>query len=122
MKFSLLLAPIAALAMVFSLCAPVLAAAEEQGVIQVVSAFYGPANSTRPLNFISRLQQICGGSASYCEAYCSNAFVGRGPRGLRLPFGPASVCRVTYRCGAAATLVTDAEKNDLIVLSCRQRP
>ncbi len=108
--------------MVSSLGAPVSAIAEEQATIQVMSALYGPANSTRPLNFMSRLQQTCGGLASYCEAYCSNAFVGRGPRGLRLPFGPASVCRVTYRCGAAATLVTDAEKNDLIVLSCRQRP
>ena len=42
--------------------------------------------------------------------------------GVRLPFGPRAICRVTYRCGAETTLVTDAEKNEYIVLSCRARP
>jgi hypothetical protein len=105
-----------------TLVAPGSAAAEDQGAIQIVSALYGRPNAPRPVNFTARLQQTCGPSATDCEAFCSNAFVGHADGGLHLPFSPASICRVTYRCGAQATLVTDAERNDLIVLTCRNRP
>jgi hypothetical protein len=101
--------------------APQFSHAEDQNVIQVVSALYGKPNAARPVNFTARLQQTCGPSATDCEAFCSNAFVGHTHQGLSLPFSPGSICRVTYRCGAQSTLVTDAERNDLIVLTCRNR-
>ena len=110
-------------ALLFGLASSTLASAEEQGAIQIVSAVYGPENATRPLNFVPRLQEACGEASNYCEVFCSNAFVGRGPHGLfHWPFEAQPVCRVTYRCGGQATMVTDAEKNDLLVLSCRRRP
>ena len=98
------------------------AAAEGPRSIQIVSALYGPPDAIRPVNFAARLQQACGDAATDCQVFCSNAFVGRSDGGVRLPFGPRAICRVTYRCGAETTLVTDAEKNEYIVLSCRARP
>lgn len=104
----------------FSLAAG-LAAAQDQGAIQIVSALYGVPNAARPVNFTVRLQQACGSSATDCQAFCSNAFVGHSDQ-PKFPFGSGPICRVTYRCGAQQTLVTDAEKNDTILLSCRARP
>jgi hypothetical protein len=98
------------------------APAQAPAPIQVVSALYGAPNAARPVNFTARLRETCGEYASDCQAFCSNAFVGRGERAHLLPFGPRPICRVTYRCGAQATLVTDAERNDYMVLSCRSRP
>jgi hypothetical protein len=103
------------------IAAPQYSHAEDQNVIQVISALYGKPNAVRPVNFTARLQQSCGSGATDCEAFCSNAFVGHAHHGLSLPFSPGSICRVTYRCGSQATLVTDAERNDLIVLTCRNR-
>ncbi len=114
-------AAISTLLLSSALGAPQLSYAEEQTTIQVVSAVYGKPNAVRPVNFAARLQQTCGPSATDCEAFCSNAFVGHVNHGFALPFSPGAICRVTYRCGAQATLVTDAERNDLIVLTCRNR-
>jgi hypothetical protein len=109
--------------LLLSLCAPLSAAAADQPVIQIVYALYGTANTAHPVNFMSRLQQTCGNYSTYCEAFCTNAFVGRGYNDIHLlPFHPTPICRVTYRCGGEATLTTDAERNDLIVLACRPRP
>ncbi len=113
---------ISTLVLAFGLATPQSAAAQDQGSIQIISALYGKPNASRPVNFTPKLQQTCGPSATDCEAFCSNAFVGHGDHHRLWPFGPGSICRVTYRCGAQATLVTDAERNDLIVLSCRNRP
>jgi hypothetical protein len=104
------------------LATPQAAIAQEQGSIQILSAVYGKANASHPVNFTTRLQQTCGPSAVECQAYCSNAFVGHADRRLEFPFHPVAICRVTYRCGAQETLIADAERNDEILLSCRQRP
>jgi len=107
----------------FSLTAPPPALANDQPTIQIVSALYGVANSPHPANFMSRLQQTCGNYSTYCEAFCTNAFVGHGQGDFHLlPFHPTPICRVIYRCGGDATLTTDVERNELILLACRPRP
>lgn len=89
--------------------------------IVILSAVFGPAKSMRPVDFTQRLAQTCGASASDCQAFCTRAAVGRAPWDKPLLFPPRSVCRVTYRCGASLTKVTEADENDTFTLSCRPR-
>jgi hypothetical protein len=98
---------------------PVLA---EVTPIVILSAVFGPARATRPIDFTARLAQTCGASANYCQAFCTRAAVNYPPPHLRPLFTPPrSVCRVTYRCGALQTRVTEADENDTFTLSCRPR-
>ena len=97
------------------------ARADETRPIHIVSALYGRVQDSRPLDFSQRLQQTCGSSASYCEAFCSKAVVGAHSR-LHAPFGAPPVCRVVYRCGEEETKATDAWDNETMILSCRTAP
>jgi hypothetical protein len=110
------------LSIVFLGLAQPAAAVEGQRSIQIVTAFYGEPDAARPVNFAARLQQTCGDQAADCQVFCDNSLVGHADNGLRLPFGQRPICRVTYRCGAEATLATDSQKNDYILLSCRSKP
>ena len=122
MRIATIVSALISLTATLSVTAPQVAFAQEQGSIQIVSALYGNANASHPVNFTTRLQQTCGPSAVECQAYCSNAFVGHTDIRLEFPFHPTAICRVTYRCGAQETLIADAQRNDEILLSCRQRP
>lgn len=97
------------------------AAADDAPVI-VLSAVFGPAKAARPIDFTERLAETCGPNAIYCQAFCSRAAVGHPPRVGGIIFHPHSICRITYRCGATLTRVTEAEENDTFSLSCRPRP
>jgi hypothetical protein len=87
--------------------------------IHIVSAQYGRPNVSRVRDFSDRLQNTCGPSASYCEAFCSDATAGVVGGGLHWPFSHRPVCRVTYRCGVDTTRAVDAEQGETIVLQCR---
>jgi len=118
-KLSPLLASVMLLAGVNGLVAtPALA---DVTPIVVLSAEFGPAKSARPIDFTDKLAETCGASANYCQSFCSRAAVGRQPR-VPLFLAPRSICRVTYRCGALLTRVTEADENDTFTLSCRPRP
>lgn len=97
-------------------------AAAQESPIVVLSAVFGPAKATRPVDFTERLAETCGPGSTYCQAFCSRAAVGRPPRVAGVFFRPRSICRVTYRCGAVLTRVTEADENDTFNLSCRPRP
>jgi hypothetical protein len=94
------------------------AAAAQDRSVRIVSALYGRPQEARPFDFTARLQDICGPSADYCEAFCSRASVGGRPR-YHGPFARRPICRVVYRCGGVETKATDAEENDTLILSCR---
>jgi hypothetical protein len=98
--------------------APTIAHAESP--IQVVDATFGRPSETRPHNFSGRLQQLCGESTSYCEAFCSEAIIGSARSGFSLPFTARPICRIIYRCGSEATQAFEADKGELIVLNCRK--
>jgi hypothetical protein len=107
-------------AMGFGFAATSAAAADMGGPIQVVTALYGPRNESHQLDFTKRLQDTCGGASTYCEAFCSEAFVGRLDYGfIRLGLHP--ICRVVFRCGSLTTQTTEANKNETIALNCRQQ-
>jgi hypothetical protein len=89
--------------------------------IIVLSAEFGPAKAARPIDFTDKLAETCGASANYCQAFCSRSAVGHAPRGRPWFFAPHSICRITYRCGALQTRVTEADENDTFTLSCRNR-
>ena len=93
------------------------AAAQDRSV-QIVSALYGRAQDSHPFDFTARLQETCGPSADYCEAFCSRAGVGA-PGRYHRPFARHPICRVVYRCGGVETKATDADENDTLILSCR---
>jgi hypothetical protein len=97
-------------------------ASAEPTPVVVLSAVFGPAKATRPIDFTDRLSETCGASADYCQAFCTRAAVGHPPRERALLFPPHAICRVTYRCGALQTRVTEADENDTFTLSCRPRP
>jgi hypothetical protein len=119
-KLSSLLAPAALVVSGIALIAtPVLA---EVTPIVILSAVFGPAKATRPIDFTAKLAQTCGASANYCQAFCTRAAVNYQPPHLRPLFvPPRSVCRVAYRCGVLQTRVTEADENDTFTLSCRPR-
>ena len=96
------------------------AAAEPQGPIQIVTALYGKPSGERGMNFTTRLQQTCGDTATTCQAFCSDAFVGRpsGSRSFLLPVHP--ICRVIYRCGSDTTQTAEADRNEILDLDCRR--
>lgn len=94
----------------------------EQTPIVVLSAEFGPAKTMRPVDFTERLARTCGASVSDCQAFCTRAAVGRPPWEKAMFFPPRLVCRITYRCGALLTKVTEADENDTFTLSCRPRP
>ncbi len=103
-----------------SIATPVLA---EETPIVVRSALFGPARAVSPIDFTDRLARTCGAGANYCQAFCTRAAVGYAPpRERPLFIAPRAVCRVTYRCGALQTRVTEADENDTFTLSCRPRP
>jgi len=96
------------------------AATEAQPSIQIVTALYGRPGVQRQLNFSTRLQQTCGDAATNCQAFCSDAFLGKPHVGPHLPFSSPPICRVVYRCGAEATQTAEADRNEIIDLDCRR--
>ena len=120
MKLSSLPAMIVLLVGVSGLIAtPVLA---EITPIVILSAVFGPAKATRPIDFTARLAQTCGASANYCQAFCTRAAVSYSPPHIRPLFTPPrSVCRIAYRCGPLQTRAIEADENDTFTLSCRPR-
>jgi len=97
------------------------AAADAQPSIQIVTALYGKENGERSLNFTTRLQQTCGDQAATCEAFCSDAFVGRLAIGPQWPFSAHPICRVVYRCGGESTRTAEANRNETVDLDCRRQ-
>jgi hypothetical protein len=95
-------------------------AAHAAGAIQIVAATFGKPNAARPFSFMGRLQQVCGDASTYCESFCTEAFIGGSQKGISLPFSAPPICRVVYRCGSEATQAVEAEKGDVIVLNCRR--
>jgi hypothetical protein len=107
---------VAVLALVAAL--PASAQPPAAGPIQIVSALYGWRDDTRPVDFTARLQSLCGGAADHCETFCSPAFIGERPRARFVHPDGRPVCRVMYRCGETATLSSETERDDTILLSC----
>jgi hypothetical protein len=94
------------------------------GPIQIVSALYGPRNTSHPADFAARLQTVCGSEADHCEAFCSPSFLGvRDYSADLFRLEGRRVCRIIYRCGGGqATLSSETYRNDTILLSCHAQP
>jgi hypothetical protein len=104
----------AAAALALAFAAPPAIGAGALGPIHVVAATYGGRNDLAPKDFTAALQSACGEASTYCEAFCSQAFVGL----PRARYGHA-YCRVIFRCGEQTTQVAEAGRNETLTLNCR---
>ncbi len=96
------------------------AAVTVEGSVTIVSAYYGPARTARPVDFADRLAESCGQNVSYCQAFCSRAAAGM-LRQRQPWFSGRPLCRVVYRCGSQTTRAVEASENESFTLSCRLR-
>ena len=93
--------------------------ADVRGPIHVVAATFGGRNDANPRDFTATLQKICGETSTYCEAFCAEAFVGPPAERHYHQLGVHGICRVVFRCGELTTQVTEAARNETLILNCR---